>query len=78
MAIDKTSPESSLSEIFPGQDKFQRCCFERLKRAYIDSRYSEHYKITQEELTWLAGEVEKLKILTRSICEAHITKLQDN
>ena len=76
MAIDKTSPESPLTDIFPGKDKFQRRCFERLKRAYIDSRYSEHYKITQEELEWLAGEVEKLKAITRLVCEGHIAHLK--
>lgn len=75
MAIDKTSPESPLTDIFPGKDKFQRRCFERLKRAYIDSRYSEHYQITQEELEWLAGELEKLKTATKYICEAHIKSL---
>ncbi len=76
MTIDRTSPDSLLNDIFSGKDKFQRRCFERLKRAYIDSRYSEHYKITQEELEWLADEVEKLKITTQSICETHITKLK--
>lgn len=76
MAIDRTSPDSRLSDIFPGQDKFQRRCFERLKRAYIDSRYSKHYKITEEELEWLAGEVDKLKAATQSVCEAYITNLK--
>jgi len=76
MAIDRVSPDSPLSDIFPGKDKFQRRCFERLKRAYIDSRYSEHYKITQEELEWLTGEVEELKRTTQSICETYIKSLQ--
>lgn len=76
MAIDKTSPESALAAIFPGKDKFQRRSFERLKRAYIDSRYSKHYKITQEELEWLAGEVERLKVATQSVCEAYINSLK--
>ncbi|MEO0442834.1 MAG: HEPN domain-containing protein [Pseudomonadota bacterium] len=77
MAIDRASPDSLLSNIFPGKDKFQRRCFERLKRAYIDSRYSKHYKITQEELEWLAGEVEKLKVATQSVCERYIKSLKD-
>ncbi|MBX2808844.1 MAG: HEPN domain-containing protein [Cellvibrionaceae bacterium] len=76
MAIDKTSPESPLNDIFPGQDKFQRRCFERLKRAYIDSRYSEHYKITEEELEWLSVQVEKLKDATQLFCESHIEALK--
>ncbi|MBJ7537304.1 HEPN domain-containing protein [Marinomonas transparens] len=52
--------------------RFQKRSFQRLKRAYVDSRYSEHYEITEEELNWLAGEVEKLKILTEEICQAKI------
>ncbi|MBX2808677.1 MAG: hypothetical protein KTR20_08595 [Cellvibrionaceae bacterium] len=51
MAIQHASP---LLEIFPGQDRFQRRSFQRLKRAYIDACYSEHYAITSEELNWLA------------------------
>ena len=70
MAMDRVAHNSSLNDIFLGKDKFQRRCFERLKRAYIDSRYSKHYKITQEELEWLAVEVEKLKTAIQSICKA--------
>ena len=78
MAIDRVSPDSPLNDIFPGKDKFQRRCFERLKRAYIDSRYSKHYKITQEELEWLSGEVQKLKVATESVCKSHIATLKNN
>ncbi|MBJ7536550.1 HEPN domain-containing protein [Marinomonas transparens] len=52
--------------------RFQKRSFQRLKRAYVDSRYSEHYEITEEELNWLAGEVEKLKDLTEDVCQAKI------
>ncbi len=43
--------------------KFNRRSFQRLKHAYVDARYSEHYEITKEELNWLAQEVEKLQAL---------------
>ncbi|WP_157721394.1 hypothetical protein [Vibrio gazogenes] len=33
-----------------------------------DTRYSEHYEITVEELDYLAEEVEKLKVLTEAVC----------
>ncbi|TBR44289.1 HEPN domain-containing protein [Marinomonas agarivorans] len=48
--------------------RFQKRSFQRLKRAYVDARYSEHFDITEEELTWLASEVEKLKTLTEEVC----------
>ena len=57
--------------------RFQKRSFQRLKRAYVDSRYSEHYEITTEELKWLAGEVEKLKVLTEAVCQTKIASLVD-
>ena len=77
MAIEMTASNTALTQIFPGENKFQRRCFGLLKRAYVDSRYSQHYKITKEELTWLADEVEKLKSATQSLSEAYITTLKD-
>ncbi|SHO56557.1 hypothetical protein [Vibrio quintilis] len=44
----------------------------RLKRAYVDALYSEHYEITVEELAYLAQEVEKLKALTEAVCLVRI------
>ncbi|MBJ7537468.1 HEPN domain-containing protein [Marinomonas transparens] len=55
--------------------RFQKRSFQRLKRAYVDSRYSEHYEITEEELNWLAGEVEKLKDFTDTLCQSRINHL---
>ncbi|WP_073602681.1 HEPN domain-containing protein, partial [Vibrio aerogenes] len=58
----------AFANIFPMDDKFRRRSFRRLQRAYIDARYSMHYEITKEELTYLAGEVEKLKALVERVC----------
>ena len=68
MSIDITKPDTEvdLSKIFPGKDRFQRRCFELLKRAYIDSRYSEHFTITREELEWLYERVEQLKTAVKA------------
>lgn len=55
--------------------KFNRRSFQRLKHAYVDARYSEHYKITKEELNWLAQEVEKLQTLTETVCKEKIETL---
>ncbi len=57
---------------FPGTNQFNRRSFQRLKRAYIDARYSEHYEITEEELNWLAEQVEALKLLTEESCLTRI------
>jgi HEPN domain-containing protein/predicted nucleotidyltransferase len=58
--------------IFPMDTKFHRRSMQRLKRAYVEGRYSEHYQITEEELAYLAQEVEKLKALTEEVCLARI------
>lgn len=55
--------------------RFQKRSFQRLKRAYVDARYSEHFEITADELNWLASEVEKLKALTETVCLARIKSL---
>ena len=58
------------------EKRFQKRSFQRLKRAYVDARYSEHFDITEDELHWLANEVEKLKVLTEEVCQAKIESLQ--
>ena len=48
---------------WPRGTKFEQRCFELLRRAYVDARYSPHYKITAEELAWLGERVEVLREL---------------
>ncbi len=64
-------------DILPNNTQHHRRCFQRLKRAYVDARYSEHYEITEEELTWLASEVEKLKELVEEVCKSKIASLEN-
>jgi hypothetical protein len=45
------------------------------KKAYIEARYSEQYKITVDELQWLAERVEVLKTVTKRLCVDHIQQL---
>jgi uncharacterized protein len=64
--------DPEFTQLFPADNKFNRRSFQRLKRAYVDARYSEHYEITVEELSWLADEVTKLQALTEAVCQAKI------
>jgi len=66
------SQNERISEVFPQENKVQRRRFQLLKNAYVDARYSEHYKITQEELEWLAERVKCLQALTEQLCQAKI------
>lgn len=58
----------ALTAMFPQENKFHRRCFELLKGAYIDARYSAHYSISEEELLWLEGQVRQLQTLTEQVC----------
>ncbi len=62
----------SIKEAFPLNNKFNRRCFQLLKGAYIDACYSEHYKITEEELNWLAERVKHLQTVTETLCKKKI------
>ncbi|ASA56547.1 HEPN domain-containing protein [Vibrio gazogenes] len=64
--------DPAFAERFPMDNKFHRRSFQRLKRAYIDARYSEHYEITAEELTYLQSEVDKLREITERVCRGRI------
>ncbi|MDW6003246.1 HEPN domain-containing protein [Vibrio mangrovi] len=64
--------DERFARLFPADNQFHRRSFHRLKRAYVDARYSEHYEITVEELDYLALEVERLKALTEEVCRGRI------
>ena len=58
--------------VFPRATEEQKRCFELLREAYIGSRYSRSYVITKEELEYLSSRVQKLKELTKRLCEEQI------
>lgn len=58
----------SLKEAWPREGKFERRCFELLRLAYVNARYSDHYSITDEELAWAGERVAKLQALVEAAC----------
>lgn len=67
--------DKRLVEAWPHEAKFQNRCFELLKRAYVEARYSEHYKITEEELVWMGERAEALQELVDTVCKERLAKL---
>jgi HEPN domain-containing protein len=63
-------------KIFPRQTDEEERLFKLLKNAYIDARYKKDYKITRDELTYLASRVEKLRDLVEKTCKAKIESLK--
>lgn len=66
------SQSERIAEVFPQDTKFHRRCFQLLKKAYVDARYSKHYKISEEELLWLGERVKLLQEITKTLCEEKI------
>lgn len=68
--------DARLAEVWPRASKSEQRCFELLRRAYVDARYSPHYKISAEELTWLGERVAVLQRLVGQICQDRLAALQ--
>lgn len=62
-------------EIFPRDNEQQRDYFEQLDRAYIGSRYQTRFKVTREELDYLAPRVQELLDLTERLCHEELARL---
>lgn len=67
---EELAPE--LIAAWPRADKFSRRCFELLRQAYVNARYSPHYEISDEELRWLAERVAGLQALVKAACERRL------
>ena len=46
--------------------------FKLLCHAYVDARYKKTYRITAEELGWLAKQVHQLQLLAEALCQEKI------
>ena len=70
--------DERMREVWPSETRRDRRCFELLKRAYVEARYSEHYKITEEELTWLGDRVEQLQRLVKKVCDQRLSAFEND
>ena len=70
------SQNERIAEVFPQDTKMHRGRFQLLKRAYVEARYSEHYKISKEELLWLGKRVKLLQELTETLCKEKIASFK--
>jgi predicted nucleotidyltransferase/HEPN domain-containing protein len=66
-----------LTEAWPRGSRFEKRCFELLRRAYVDARYSPHYKITDEELAWLVDRIGVLQTLVKQASDERLIELRD-
>jgi HEPN domain-containing protein len=65
-----------LTHVWPMDTRKDRAMFEKLKDAYVKARYSKHYRISAEELTWLGERVAELAHIVQVICSERIECLE--
>ncbi|ATY32981.1 HEPN domain-containing protein [Sphingomonas psychrotolerans] len=73
LAEDK---DPRLVEAWPRDTKLDRARFERLKRAYVEARYSASYAISAEDLQALAASIARLRDIVAALCEERLTELR--
>lgn len=64
-----------LAHVWLSDTHKERAMFEKLKDAYVKARYSKHYTISAEELTWLGVQVEELGRVVHAVCSERIAHL---
>jgi predicted nucleotidyltransferase/HEPN domain-containing protein len=69
------SIEPRLKHVWPRGTKAERRCYELLRKAYVEARYSRHYRISEDQLAWLSGRVALLKTIVQELCEQRISDL---
>lgn len=69
--------DQRLVYVWPSNTRAESARFEKLKEAYVKARYSRHFEITEEELTWLGARVEELGRVVHAICAERIAELEN-
>lgn len=65
-----------LAEAWPRDHHRFQSWFNTLNEAYVKARYSDHYEITEEALTWLTARTSILYDLVNTVCQEHIARLE--
>ena len=65
-----------LVDVWPRERRIDQATWEKLKEAYVKARYSKHYKISPEQLSWLAGRTEELGAVVHAVCTERLIQLE--
>jgi predicted nucleotidyltransferase/HEPN domain-containing protein len=65
-----------LVDAWPRERRADQGRWEKLKEAYVKARYSKHYRISSEDLYWLAQHVESLGAVVHAIAQERIAELE--
>jgi len=72
--VNRLSPE--FKEIFPQNTDEEKRLFKLLRSAYVGARYDMNYKISKEELKYLAGRVKLLQEISEKVCKEEIKSFE--
>lgn len=64
--------DARLIAAWPRDTRFSRRVFDRIRRAYVEARYSPHYKITADEMAEAVTRIEALRKLVETICQERL------
>ncbi|WP_206245267.1 HEPN domain-containing protein [Novosphingobium terrae] len=67
---EEVAPE--LIAAWPRDERMSRRCYELLRQAYVNARYSPHYVITEDELHYAAERVAHLQRLVEEVCRKRL------
>ncbi|WP_436112460.1 nucleotidyltransferase and HEPN domain-containing protein [Neorhizobium tomejilense] len=65
-----------LAEAFPRDQHRERAWFNTLNEAYVKARYSKHYEISEEALSWLGERTSLLLAMVKDVCTEHLKMLE--
>jgi len=68
--------EPTLIPVWPRSGRFEKRCWELLRRAYVEARFSSHYTITAEELAWLIKQVSELQARVEDSCQTYLAMIK--
>ncbi|KSV91558.1 HEPN domain-containing protein [Sinorhizobium sp. GL28] len=66
-----------LVEAWPNDQQRFVSWFNTINEAYVKARYSKHYQISEEALSFLVERMQVLHALVKTVCEDHLARLGD-
>ncbi|WP_336970023.1 HEPN domain-containing protein [Sphingobium aromaticiconvertens] len=75
-AAEALDPRLSLA--WPRDTRFERRAFGCIRRAYVEARYGQSYRISGEELAWAFARVEILQVRAAFACADHQASLAES
>lgn len=70
---ERVAPE--VIPAWPRGSRFEKRTWELLRRAYVEARFSKHYAITSDELTWLVERLQDLQGRVEKSCRAYLATI---